>query len=313
MRVVFMGTPEYAVAPLDALLAAPFAEVVAVFTQPDRPAGRGGAPTATPVGRHCADIGLPVHKPASFRTSETIDALARLAPDVVAVAAYGKLLPAEALTIPRRGCLNIHPSLLPRHRGPSPVVTAILEGDTTTGVTVMLMNEEMDSGPVLAQQETEVGPDETAGSLTMRLMLAGGELLRSVLPQWAEGDLAAVEQDGKLATFTRKIAKADGAADWAQSAVYLARQVRAFDPWPGLYTRWKGGVLKVTKAWPSPQPLDSAISVGTVVHTPDGGVAIATGDGLLELGELQMEGKRAVPATEFIRGRRDFVGSALPS
>lgn len=313
MKIVFMGTPEYVIPSLEFLIAAPFAEIVGVYTQPDRPVGRRGTEEPPPVGRYSREQKLPLFQPASLRKANVQRELAALEPDVMVVAAYGKILPADVLDIPRYGSLNIHPSLLPRHRGPSPVVTALLEGDETTGVTVMVVDQCMDSGPVVAQSTTDIGPQETASELTARLFEAGGELMCSVLPVWVAGELKPVDQDESLATFTRKIAKEDGEADWTLPSERLARKVRAFYPWPSLYTSWQGKVLKATKARVMPASRAEYGQAGTVVLIEDNGAAVVTGDGLLVLDELQLEGRRRMSADEFTRGQRDFVGSVLPS
>ncbi len=313
MKIVFMGTPEYVIPSLEFLIAAPFAEIVGVYTQPDKPVGRRGTAEPPPVGRYCKEQRLPLFQPPSLRNENVQRELSVLEPEVVVVAAYGKILPTEVLDIPRYGSLNIHPSLLPRHRGPSPVVTALLQGDQTTGVTVMVVDEGMDSGPIVAQITTDVGPKETAAELTARLFEAGGELMCSVLPLWVASELKPVDQDESLATFTRKIAKEDGEADWTLPSERLARKVSAFYPWPSLYTFWQGKVLKATKARPVPASGAEYGAAGTVVLIQDNKAAVVTGDGLLVLDELQLEGRRPMDADEFTRGQRDFVGSVLPS
>lgn len=315
VRIVFMGTPEYAIDTLSSLLESPSSEIVGVYTQPDRPAGRGGATTPPPVGRYSRELGLPLFQPAGLRDAAVQHHLAGLEPDIVVVAAYGKILPNEVLQIPCNGCLNIHPSLLPRHRGPSPVVTAILDGDQTTGVTVMVVDEGMDSGPIVAQVTTDIGQEETADALTHRLFRYGGDLLCSVLPQWVSGDLNSVGQDESRVTLTRKITKQDGEAYWKLPCDQLVRKARAFDPWPGLFTYWKGKMLKLTKLQPLPRSPDDSVGAvaGTVLSIQGGTPSIVTGNGLLALAELQLEGRRPVAADEFVRGQRDFVGSVLPS
>lgn len=312
MRIVFMGTPEYVVPPLKSLTCADDVEVVGAYTQPNRPAGRGGLSTPPPVGQHCIDSGIPLFQPGSLRSTVAHQELAALEPDVIVVAAYGRILPPEVLEIPRHGCLNIHPSLLPRYRGPSPVVSALLEAEETTGVTVMLVDEGMDSGPIVVQQSTEVGPEETAASLTSRLFRAGGDLLASTLPRWFAGDLVPIPQDESLATFTQKITKQDGLADWNLTAVALHQRARAFDPWPGLYTYCKGKILKLTKVHAIGSTGGHHHRPGTVLNAADSRVAVATGDGVLVVDELQLEGRRPVSAEEFVRGHRDFMGTVLP-
>ncbi len=310
MRIVFMGTPEYVIPPLQSLISV--ADVVGVYTQPDRPVGRGGVPTPPPVARYCIDNGVRLFQPASLRNPVAHQELSALEPDVVVVAAYGKLLPSEVLQIPHHGCLNIHPSLLPRYRGPSPVVGALLEGDKITGVTVMVVDEGMDSGPIVVQKTTEIGLEETADTLTARLFRVGGELLVSILPDWVAGDLRPIVQSESLATVTQKITKKDGLANWNLPAQRLAWMCRAYEPWPGLYTYRKGKILKLTKARAVPPITGYPHQPGAVLNTADNPVAIATGEGLLAVDELQLEGRRSVSAEEFLRGQRDFVGAVLP-
>lgn len=311
MRVVFMGTPDFVIPVLERLLSSEMADVVAIFTQPDKASGRGKANRMSPVKGYALERDLPVLQPASLRTEDTQQALEALAPDVVVVAAYGKLLPPKVLGTPRFGCINIHPSLLPKHRGPSPVVSAILEGDDVTGVTVMVMDEGMDTGPVVAQRQTRVGSEETAGELTYRLFQMGGQLLAEVLSAWVRGEITSTSQDDSQATVTRKIEKDDGEATWGSTAHELERRVRAFDPWPGLYTRWRGKIIKAVEAKAVLQE-ESFLDPGTVVSTEDG-IAVVTGRGMLVLRSVQLEGRRPMPIEEFVRGQRDFVGSRLPS
>ena len=312
--VVFMGTPASALPVLEALLVAGH-EIRRVYTQPDRPAGRGREVEPSAVKHSALQQGLAVSQPAIWRSAEALAELAAMAPQVIVVAAYGRLLPPQVLRVPPKGCLNIHPSLLPRYRGPSPVVTAILEGEKRTGVTVMLMDEGMDTGPILAQRTVEVTSDDTGGSLTHRLFEEGGRLLVETLPLWLEGKLVPVPQDASQATVTRRITKEDGQLDWAQPAERLWRQVRALDPWPGTYTTWRGKLLKVLEASVLPAPVQGASGLVVVAeHDRQPVLAVATGEGTaLVLSRLQLEGRRPLSAEEFLRGHLDFVGSRLPS
>ena len=238
-------------------------------------------------------------------------------PDVIIVAAYGKLLPPAVLKLPGHGCLNIHPSLLPRYRGPSPVVSAILDGVSTTGVSLMLLDEGMDTGPVIAQQEHALDGSETAGDLTMQLFETGVELLVETLEPWVNGRLQAVSQDESEATVTSKLERNDGRADWKMTALELERRRRAYTPWPGLFTQWQdktlrlvdvcaGEVLACCELPEQPPP-------GKVVNLPvkDVPAGIGTADGILGVRRLQLEGRRAVPSAEFVRGYPDFIGSRL--
>ena len=310
LRVVFMGTPAFAVPALRALVERGYV-VAGVYTQPDRRAGRGRKLTASPVKIFAEEHGLPVFQPRSLRqdVAAARSELADLAPDVVIVAAYGLFLPDEVLRLPRLGCLNIHPSLLPRHRGPSPVATAILDGDETSGVTIMLLDEGMDTGPILAQRETRISADETAEELTERLFELGSELLVDTLDQWGREQILPTPQNNDDASVTRRLQREDGRIDWNQPADSIARRVRAFTPWPGTFTVWRGKTVKILRG----SPVDGALSgtPGTVVRLDDSTIAVLTGSGAVEVQSLQMEGRRAMSATEFVQGYRDFVGSTM--
>ena len=310
LRAVFMGTPAFAVPALRALVERGHV-VAGVYTQPDRRAGRGRKLAASLVKIFAEEHGLPVFQPRSLRqdVAAARSELADLAPDVVIVVAYGLFLPDEVLRLPRLGCLNIHPSLLPRHRGPSPVATAILDGDETSGVTIMLLDEGMDTGPILAQRETRISADETAEELTERLFELGSELLVDTLDQWERGQIVPTPQNDEEASVTKRLEREDGRIDWSQSAEDIARRVRAFTPWPGTFTTWRSRTLKILRARPMDGHLDGA--PGTVVRLDDSTIAVLTGSGAVEVQSLQMEGRRATGATDFVRGYGDFVGSIL--
>ena len=303
-----MGTPAFVAPALDALWGAPAVEVVAAYTPPDRRRGRGQVFEATPVKQRAVELGIPVEQPATLRNSDEVERLGSYAPDVIVVAAYGRLLPPDALAIPPFGCLNLHPSLLPRHRGPSPVAGAILAGDEVTGITVMLLDEGMDTGPILAQRERRVGPETDAAELTETLFTDGAALLAETLPEWMDGSRLAVEQDSNLATYTSKLERADGLADWNLSAEELARRQRAYTPWPGLHTRWNGKEVKLLDV----APVHGDGEAGTVtIPTVDAPIVVGTGAGLLAVRRLQLEGRRAADADDFVRGYPDFIGARL--
>ena len=317
MRIVFMGTPEFAVPVMDKLCAAPGVEVVAVYTPPDRPKGRGRGVESSAVKAAASALGLPVMQPNSFRSGGALDDLAKFQPQVIVVAAYGKLLPAGVLNLPAHGCLNIHPSLLPRYRGPSPVVGAILDGVLTTGVSLMLLDEGMDTGPIIAQRERFLDGSETSGDLTGQLFEAGADLLVETLDPWVSGHIKAVQQDASGATFTSKLGRNDGRADWQLVAVELERRRRAFTPWPGLYTQWQDKTVRLLEVVAFEPPLDF---LGYVEEEPglvqglaveDCPVGVGTARGILGLKTLQLEGRRATSAAEFLRGYPKFLGSRL--
>lgn len=304
-----MGTPEFAAIPLE-LLILNETGVVAVYTQPDKEAGRGRALVAPPVKAVALKYGLPVYQPATLKSDEERDKLSALKPDVVVVAAFGQILPPPVLELPRYGCLNIHPSLLPRYRGVSPVPAAILNGDEFTGVSIMMLDKGVDTGPVLVRIQASITEWDTTGSLTEKLSLIGAQLLLEILPRWIKGQVMPRKQDDAQATYTRMIEKEAGEIDWRRSAVELWRQVRAYHPWPGSYTRWQGKQLKIIEA----VPLDGQSGMPGRVMPLAGDVAfgVETGSGILGVVRVQMEGKRAMMAGEFLRGQRQLPVTVLP-
>lgn len=306
-RLIFMGTPQFAVPSLEAL--AERYEIVAVVTQPDRPASRGRRLVAPAVKKAADALGLPVLQPASLRQEEVAAHMRQLEPRAMVVAAYGKILRSEVLDIPLAGVINVHPSLLPKYRGASPIAGALLAGEEETGVTIMLMDEGMDTGPILAQTVIEIPPEDTAGSLGERLASFGAELLVETLPLWLEGRIDAQPQDEGMATYTKPISKEDAVIDWTLPAVKLWHRVRAYNPRPGTRTWWRGSLLKVLRARPEAE-WEGKEKPGQVVDLQSR-VAVATGDGALFLEEVQLAGRRAMEIEAFVRGQSDFVGSLL--
>jgi methionyl-tRNA formyltransferase len=312
-RVVFMGTPRFAVPTLNALAEAH--RVVGVVTQPDRPAGRGRKLRQSPIKQAALRHDLPLFQPRSLRTPDALAQLADWRSDVVVVAAFGQILSRAVLDLPPYGCVNVHASLLPRWRGAAPVAAAILSGDEVTGVTIMKMDPGLDTGPILAQQEEPIRPDDTRATLMERLSYIGAELLVRTLPAYVEDDLQPRAQVNEEATFADRLRKEDGELNWSHTAMQLDRRVRAFTPWPGTFTFWHGRRLKVLRASPLPDWRGEG-SPGTVVEVGDGGsrganCAVATDEGALRLEEIQLAGKRAMAMGPFLRGHRDFVGSRL--
>ena len=306
MRIAFAGTPEFAVPPLAALCGSGH-ELVGVLTQPDRPAGRGQKLAEGPVKRYALDRGLCVAQPQTLRTDEGRAALRDWRPDVLVVVAYGLILPAAALAIPRLGCVNIHASLLPRWRGAAPIQRALLAGDPETGVTIMLMDQGLDTGPMLLQRRLPIGSGTTSGGLHDGLARLGAEALLEVLPGLESGARVPQPQPAEGVTYAAKIDKAEARIDWSGSAIAIDRQVRAFQPWPVAETRLDGEQLRVHEA----HPLDDAsagrapdIAPGTVLGLRDAELWIACGAGCLAVTRLQRAGKRAVSAREFANGLR---------
>jgi len=305
-----MGSPEFAVPSLEHLILSQH-EVVAVYTQPDKPAGRGRALLSPPVKLAAADRGVPVFQPARLREASAVAQLAELRPDVIVVAAYGQILPQSILDIPPRGCINIHPSLLPKFRGASPVVSAILSGDIITGVSIMLLDAGMDTGPVLARSAIAIAPWDTAGTLMEKMSLVAAGFLEDVLVRWTRGEIEPRPQDEAEATYTRQFAKEDGEIDWDLSAVDIWRRVRAFNPWPRCYTTWHGRLLKILEATPLAEEDRSAVGRVVALQHEAAAFGVRAGGGTLGVIKIQLEGKSAMSAGEFLRGQRDFIGEVL--
>ena len=309
-----MGTPDFAVPVLDALCSSGH-DVAAVYTRPDRPAGRGRRLSPPPVKVYAEQHGISVLQPASLRQGGAIETLSSLEPQAMVVAAYGRILPPEMLRVAPLGVLNVHPSLLPRYRGPSPVTEAILDGESKVGVTVMLLDEGMDTGPILARKETHVFPEEAADQLTLRLFALGAELLTEVLPAWESGEIKPLPQNEDEASVTRLYNREDGEIDWSLPAEHLARRLRALHPWPGCFTHWEGRLLKVIRGRALEEDAAGAAVGQVVAPGKDGEYAagVTTGKGLLVLDEVQMEGRRPQPVGEFLKGQPHFRGAMLTS
>jgi methionyl-tRNA formyltransferase len=304
-RLVFAGTPDFARVSLEALVEAGRVPV-AVYTQPDRPAGRGRKLTASPVKHFAEAHGIPVLQPATLRDDHAVEDLAALEPDLLIVAAYGLILPQAVLDVPMRGCLNVHASVLPRWRGAAPIQAAILAGDATTGISLMAMTAGLDCGPVYHSEEIAIGADETAGELHDRLAALGGRLLVTRLDAILAGDIEAQEQDESLVTYAPKIDKRDAEIDWSLPAPEVARRIRAYNPFPGAYTMADGMRMKVWRA--AVTQADGA--PGTVLQFDSDAVVVACGEDALRLEELQLPGKRRAPVHEFV-GQADLSGTRL--
>jgi methionyl-tRNA formyltransferase len=302
LRIVFMGTAELACASLTALLGSTACEVVAVVTQPDRPKGRHLQARPPPVKSMAAEAGLRVLQPESARDPAFAAELGALRPEVVAVAAYGQILPQAVLALPKFGCLNVHASLLPKYRGAAPIQWAILNHEPATGVSIMRMAAGLDTGDVLSRRATPIGPDETAAELHDRLAALGGQLLMETLPPYIAGALTPQPQDHAAATYARKITKADGRLDWARSALELRTRMRAFTPWPGAFVQasvqGRPRLLKIWRARFEPRQGRP----GEVLQADQAGLVVACGVDALRLEQLQLEGGRKMTAAEFLAG-----------
>jgi methionyl-tRNA formyltransferase len=306
-RIVFFGTPQFAVPSLAALIDGPDA-VVGVVCQPDRPSGRGQQVHAPPVKAVAQGRGIAVLQPTKLRPPEFLEALRAWRPDLIIVAAYGRILPPPILELPPLGCINVHASLLPRYRGAGPIQWAILRGETSTGVTIMRMNERMDEGDVLLQRATPIGEQETHGELEPRLARLGAETLQEALALLQRGALHATPQVHADATYAPLITKEDGRIDWSLPAVDIARRVRAFNPWPSAYTMWDGKLLKIHRARAMAE--FAAQPPGTIVAAAQS-LDVATGTGILVIDELQLEGRKRMTAADFSRGAAPRAGARL--
>ncbi len=312
VRIVFMGTPEFAVPALEALLGR--YEVAGVVTQPDRPSGRGKKLTPSPVKLVAERAGVPVLQPESLRTEESVARLAALQPDLIVVAAFGQILRPNVLALPRHGCLNIHASLLPRWRGAAPVSAAILAGDRETGVTLMQMEPGLDTGPIIASRAIPIRPDHTTGTLTEELAHLGAELLLETLPAWLAGSITSRPQENDLATLAPRLKKEAGVIEWQRPAEEIERQVRAFDPWPGTTTVGPPtGPLKILAvALAADVTAPPGVRPGTIFR--DGrDVLITTGQGVLRLLKVQPAGRKEMTAEAMLNGQPELVGAQLSS
>lgn len=313
MRVVFMGSPEFAVPALRRLVGSEY-EVVAVYTQPDRPAGRGRTLQPPPAKKVALEYGLPVYQPERLSTSDATAALTELAPDLIVIAAFGQILKRPVLELPKHGVVNVHGSLLPRHRGAAPVAAAILAGDEETGITIMLTELALDAGPILAQRHIPIAPPDTTASLMTRLADEGADLLMETLPRWISGSIEPQPQDDSKATYAPSIRKEEAIIEWSLSAVDVWRRVRAYNPWPVAFTPLDGQLLRILEA--SPLPDEGPEPPGTVLpllpeHADLDGFAVRCGMGTLAATRVQRAGGRAMTGADFLRGQRALIGRRL--
>ncbi|GEN05061.1 methionyl-tRNA formyltransferase [Myxococcus sp. MISCRS1] len=302
-RIVFMGTPDFAVSSLEACF--DLGDVVAVVTQPDKPKGRGNTVTAPPVKELAVARGVPVFQPAKLRTPPFVEELRRFSPDVCVVTAYGRILPKDILELPPKGCVNVHGSLLPRFRGAAPIQWSIAHGDTETGVSLMVMDEGLDTGPVLAMKRLPIGPEDTSATMYPKLAALGGEVLREFLPAYLSGALKPVPQPSEGVVLAPIIEKEEGKLDFTRPAIALERRLRAFTPWPGAFTSMGGKLVKVHRV----KVAQGKGAPGTVLSAGAEGIEVACGEGSLVLLDIQLEGKRVMKAAEFLTGHKLAVGS----
>ncbi|SDB97970.1 methionyl-tRNA formyltransferase [Melghirimyces thermohalophilus] len=307
-RIVFMGTPDFAVPSLKTLVEEGY-EVLSVVTQPDRPRGRKRVMTPPPVKEVAQELGIPVFQPEKLRKPENVQQVVDLNPDLIVTAAYGQILPREVLEVPRYGCINVHASLLPKYRGGAPIHHALIRGEKKTGVTIMYMVEALDAGDMLAQQAIPIERDDDVSSLHDKLARVGAELLAKTVPPLLKGEIEATPQEEDQVTFAPNIRREDERIDWNRHPEELFNQVRGLSPWPVAYTQWKGKPLKIWRA--EPVSLAEPAAPGTVVQVSEDGVVVAAKGGGLRLLELQPAGKKRMTAEQFARGRNMEPGEVL--
>ncbi len=302
LNIIFAGTPEFAAEHLRTLINSEH-NVIAVYSQPDRPAGRGRKLTASPVKALALENEIPVYQPLNFKTDEAVEDLNALNADLMVVVAYGLILPAVVLNAPRLGCVNVHASLLPRWRGAAPIHRALLAGDETTGVTIMQMDEGLDTGDMLVKTECPILPTDTSQILHDRLIEIGGPALLEALTQLESGNAKPEQQNGELANYAHKLEKAEGRVDWTQSAEQIDRQIRGLTPWPGAFVQWQGDNVRIHKA--SLLERNSDVSAGTITQMDSSGFSVATGNGTLLIETLQLPGKKAMLVKDILNSRRE--------
>ncbi len=306
MKILFMGTPDFAAGSLKSLIDAGY-EITAVVTQPDRPKGRSGQPVFSPVKEVAVAAGIPVLQPVRIKNPEETAKLLEYPADIYVIAAFGQILSKEILDQPRLGCINVHASLLPRYRGASPIQRVILDGEKETGITIMQMNEGLDTGDILYKKSLELAPDETFETLHDRLMNLGGETLLEALPLIEAGKITPVVQDDSLSNYAPLIKKEDGKINWTKSSEQLYAQVRAFNPWPGAFTRLDGKVLKIWGA----EPAEGKGNPGEVISVDKKSFTVACGTGALKIVSLQPEGKKKMDTASFLLGNKIESGTKL--
>ncbi|MFT6984768.1 MAG: methionyl-tRNA formyltransferase [Psychromonas sp.] len=303
LNIVFAGTPDFAAKHLSVLLESGF-NVVAVYTQPDRPAGRGKKLTASAVKEMAVAHNIPVYQPENFKAASSVEQLGALNADLMIVVAYGLILPKAVLATPKLGCLNVHGSLLPRWRGAAPIQRAIWAGDGQTGVTIMQMNEGLDTGDMLSKMSCPIDSNETSASLYEKLALQAPIALVNTIKQLVKGELKPQVQDESLACYAKKLSKAEALIDWSAEGSFIERCIRAFNPWPMSYFILSGQVVKVHQA--SLLAINSEEAVGTIINADKKGIQVVTGDGVLNLEVIQLAGKKAMSVQDILNSRREL-------
>jgi methionyl-tRNA formyltransferase len=311
LRIVFCGTPAFALPALRRLIAQPDFQIESVVTQPDRPRGRGHATASSPVKDAALEAALPLYQPEKMKSDSALEYFRRVAPDAVVIIAYGQIIPARLIAIPRLGWINLHGSLLPKYRGAAPIQRAIASGETRTGITTMRIDAGLDTGAMLLRHETEIGPDETAPELSARLGEAGAPLVVETLRKLDSGEITPTPQDNSHATLAPPLKKEEGRVNWSWSAQEIYNRIRGFEPWPGAFTSFRGRVCEI---WGKPAPQEKATGAPGTLSAKGGDVVAACGDGtILRLAFVQLEGRKRVTAQEFANGARLEPGERFVS
>lgn len=308
IKIIFFGTSEFSEVILDSLIKAGY-DIAGAFTQPDQKVGRRQEWQKTPVKILAEKNGIPVFNPRKLDTV-ALEEIKKITPDLIITAAYGKIIPQSILDIPKFGAINVHPSLLPKFRGPSPIQNVLLTGERETGTTIMLMDAGMDTGDILAQKNISIDPDEKLPELSQKLSVLSAELLLEAIPLWTEGKIQPQKQKNEDATSCRLISKEDGKIDWRESAQKIYNKYRAFYSWPGIFTVWNGKRIKLNKIYLGKNESGKKTEPGKIVQI-DGKIVVGTGEGMIILEELQLEGKPGVKITDFVNGYKNFIGSIL--
>jgi methionyl-tRNA formyltransferase len=309
VRTIFIGTPTFALPSLEALANDPYFDVIGVITQPDRPVGRNQVLTQPPVKELARKMGLPVMQPEKIR--DFVAEIESLKPDLIVLVAYGQIIPKAILDIPRFGCINVHGSLLPKYRGAAVIQAPILNGDAETGVTVMMMDVGLDTGPILAQEKIRLEPNETAATLFPKIAHLGAQLLPKTMKRYIAGGIKPQPQDDSLASYVKALNKEDASIDWSKTATEIERLVRAMSPWPGAWTRWNSKVLKIAEVELAPLKINQYRPGQTFVN--NGRLAVQCGINSLVISRLQMEGKTEMSSEDFLRGQSEIIHQILTS
>ena len=312
LKLIFMGSPEYTLPILKDLLTSNHS-VQAVFTEADKLIKRNKIVLENPIKQYCIKLNIPVFQFTKENNKKIFEEVSKTKPDAIIIASYGVILPKKVLEIPPLGCINIHPSMLPKYRGPSPIPSTILNGDYNSGVTLMKLDTGMDTGPIIAQEKFLIDPSHNASDLTEKLFSLGGKLLTKILPDFASGNIQVTPQDDKKATATLKIKKTDGLIKWSNTSEYIKNQIKAFTPWPGTYTFWQGNRIIIHDGNEYQKNVNLKSTPGTIVQLSNQSIGVVTSTNFLELKKIQLEGKKVLSVEEFLMGYPNLIDSCFES